>query len=526
MKKHFTFRIAALVFALTLIASFLPAKKQAKADGDLGLESMDWVENLKTRELYNGVTMYDFTSKADSVYKLNHIHIVEFDPRQSDLYVDVTNCAEYSNKLKTVEQTMKDFNETNGQGKTAIAGINGDMWMVTYAHARVLGHPEYLSGSYKSYADDPVVTKSLTIPRGYNVYQGEIISTGHISAETPFEGDFQSFGFSADGEAQVGQPSATVKLGLAGSDETIKIDGINRLPAKNAIIMYTDKGPVSNYALEDAYEIIIDFDFDYVIKHGANITGKVVGICKQGDEDMPMKANRIIITARGKRVSKLEALGIKVGDNVTIDVQVKDGFKNNEFWQNVYTACGGHMVFFKDGKASNLSGESGYPTTIIAKTKSGKVLFIEADGRQSGYSVGIPFDRYDDLGKALDFEDAFVCDGGGSATMVELAKNGYKLTNRPSDKKEDGSYGSPRTVVNSVIVSYGRDRNEPDPTEEPTQEPVQETEVPAENTAAPVNPSSDKSGGISDGAIIGIGAGLIVIIAAVVVIVLKPWKKN
>lgn len=521
MKKHFTFRIIALVFAFALLASFLPARQEAKAVSDL--ESKKWVDSVESKEIYPGVMAYDIVSKADSVYKLNHIHIVEFDPKQGDLYVDVTNCADYSNKLKTVEQTMKDFNDTNGQGKTAIAGVNGDMWMVTYAHARVLGHPEYLSGGYTAYADDPVVTKSLTIPRGFNVYQGEIISTGHISAETPFEGEFQSFGFSADGEAQLGQPAATVKLGLAGSDTTIKIDGINRLPANNAIIMYTDKGPVSNYALEDAYEIVIDFDFDYCIKHGAEITGKVVGICKKGDEDMPMKANRIIITARGKKVSKLEAMGISVGSDVTITVQVKDAYKNNEFWQNVYTAVGGHMVFFKDGKSSALGGESGYPTTIIATTKSGKVLLIEADGRQSGYSVGLPFDRYDDLGKELDFEDAFIVDGGGSATMVQLANNGYKLTNRPSDKKSDGTYGSPRTVVNSVILSYGPDRNAPQPTEEPTQEPVPATEVPSDDTKTTADSGSS---GISNGVIIGIGAGLIAIIAAVVVIVLAPWKKK
>ena len=518
MKRKLT-RITLAVLALAMFACLLtPART---VDALEGLKDLDWVTEYSEREIYPGVMAYDFVSAESSKYKLNHIHIVEFDPKQSDLYIEVTNEAEHSNKLKTVQNTMEDFN-ANNPGKKAIAGVNGDMWMVAYAHARIEGKGTTYNG-----CSDAVVTHELTIPRGFNVYKGEIISSPHDSTETPFEGEFTSFGVSADGEVQLGQPKVTVNVTNNTSGETVKLNGINRLPANKAIMMYTDKGPAANYSLADAFEVVIDFDEDYVIKHGTNITGTVVGICGPGDEDMPMKENRIILTARGdKKIEKLS--GYQVGDKVTIDVSVKDLFKNNEFWQNVYTAVGGHMEFARDGKYSSLGGESGYPTTIIATTKSGKMLLIEADGRQADYSVGIPFTVYNSLAKELDFEDAFIVDGGGSAQIVELDGEELKLINRPSDKNADGTYGKPRTVVNSIILAAGPDRNAPPATEEPTAEPTAEPVVTPDN--ANESDKSDKSdnsnGSLSTGALVAIIAGAVIVAALVVVTILVTSKNK
>ncbi|MBO5076186.1 MAG: phosphodiester glycosidase family protein [Clostridia bacterium] len=512
MKRTVT-RIMLALLALAMVTCLLAPAAAYALDG---LKDLDWVTEYSEREIYPGVMAYDFVSAGSSKYKLNHIHIVEFDPKQSDLYIDVTNEAEHSNKLKTVRQTMEDYNANNPDRK-ALAGVNGDMWMVAYAHARIVGK----GTSYGGYSDE-VVTHELTIPRGFNVYKGEIISSAHDTTETPFEGEFTAFGVSADGEVQLGQPKVTVNATNNTTGETVKLNGINRLPANKAIMMYTDKGPAANYSMPDAFEVVIDFDEDYFIKHGTNITGTVVGICGPDDEDMPMKENRIILTARGdKKIAKLE--NYQVGDKVTIDVQVKDTFKNNEFWQNVYTAVGGHMEFARDGKYNSLAGEGGYPTTIIATTKSGKMLLIEADGRQADYSVGIPFTVYNSLAKEMDFEDAFIVDGGGSATIVELVGEELQLINRPSDKKSDGTYGSPRTVVNSIILAAGPDRNAPPPTEEPTAEPTAEPVVTDEPAQDPGK--DNKKDGLSTGALIAIIAGAVVV-AALIVVTLIVTKKN
>ena len=98
-----------------------------------------------------------------------------------------------------------------------------------------------------------------------------------------------------------------------------KADGINRLPANNALVMYTDKGCANNYALDDAFEVVIDITStpDYVIKHGTDITVKVIAIYGPEDKDNPVmeaNSNKIILTARGSRVSKIS--DYQIGDEI------------------------------------------------------------------------------------------------------------------------------------------------------------------------------------------------------------------
>lgn len=474
IRKNLAVLTAAVVMVTVLLScGFIQAEENKPLTG---------AENVQVSEIYKGVKLTTFELPEDSKYGLNKVNIVEFNPNQSDLYIDVTNMAEYSNQLKSVMKTVEDFNANNNKGKTAIAAVNGDLWMVGYAHARVEGSKtEY--GGYK----DAVVTKVLTVPRGFNMYDGEIITSSHMQQETPFEGEFQSFGFTADNKPYLGQPKVTVKVtNITQNIENKKIDGINRLPANNAVVMYTDKGALSNYSLANAYEIVIDCDYDYVVKHDAKIKGKITAICKEGDENPSMQANRIILTARGK-----SAIGrisdFKIGDEIEISVSVTDAYKNNEVWQNdIVNAVGGHMVFAHNGKYISIGDATKYPTTIIAETNSGNVMLIQNDGRQPGYSAGIKISDYEKMARELDLKNAFIVDGGGSSTLVALSESGYKLVNRPSDKDSNGDYGKPRTVVNSIIVSYGADRNAPtDPTQ--TEAP---TDAPA--TVTPDSDSVDK----------------------------------
>ena len=165
------------------------------------------------------------------------------------------------------------------------------------------------------------------------------------------------------------------------------------------------------------------------------------------------------------------------------------------------------------------------------------MLLIEADGRQPDFSVGIPFGVYNSLAKELNFEDAFIVDGGGSATMVQLVGDGYQLINRPSDKKSDGTYGSPRVVVNSVILAAGPDRNAPQPTEVPpesTDEPaatgddsnVTENPQSGNSSAGPGSSSESPSSFPVIPVVLGIGSAVLVGIVAGTVVILKKKNKS
>jgi len=398
-------------------------------------------------ELYDGVTSTKIKTSASSKYDLQSFNVIEFDLSQTDLYLDVTNTRTYANQLKTTLDTVTSFNSSNGEGKTAIAAVNGDLWMTTYAHSRVEG-----SGtSYGGYSD-AVVTSGLTLPRGFNVYDGEIVCSAYMQQETPYEGEFWSFGITDEYVPMIGCPELEITVTDTTKNITASADGLNRLPANNALVVYSDKGCLNNYALSDAYEIAIDCDYDYTVAHATKITGKISGIYSSSSSSDPtMKANRIILTARGTAISLINKFA--VGDTVTLDFSVTERYgRNTEGWQNVTNAVGGHMPFVVDGVKRETGTTTNYPTTVIGIKNDGSLCFIANDGRQSSFSTGLDFNMYWDLADDFDLNTAFILDGGGSTTLVELASSGYNVVNSPSD-------GSARTVVNSVILSAGPKRS-------------------------------------------------------------------
>jgi len=374
---------------------------------------------------------------------------VEFNPKQDDLYFDVTCGGQYANSLYKITSTVDKFNEKNAGKKTVLAAINGDMWLMTSTHSRVEG----MGTSYMGY-DDPVVTKGLTIPRGFSMYDGEIICSTNMEQETPYNGTFQSFGITSDGEALLGNIECDVTILNRSTMNKVKADGINRLPADNALVLYTDKGYASNYALSDAYEVIIDCDYDYVLRAGtaASVNGTVTAITKTGEEKMPMQENRIILTARGDRISRISSL--KAGDKVSISTKITDTMGNTEKWCTVTNCVGGHMPIVIDGVSQGLSDSTCYPCSVLGIKSDGTVVMLTSYGRQGkdGYSYGFRICDLDDICNDLGIKTAFLLDGGGSAEMVVQNDSSYEITGRPSDGKERG-------VVNSVILSVGKSRS-------------------------------------------------------------------
>lgn len=434
MKKlSFILALSVTICALSVLGVFASASS-AKLDGEI---------DKKVTSLYNGVTKTYYSLSADSEFGLQKFWTVEFDPMQSDLYFDVVGGGDYATTLKTVSSTVNAFAKNNAD-KTPIAAVNGDLWMVTYAHARVEG-----KGTVYKNCSDPVVKKSMTLPRGFNMYGGEIITSSHIPLETPYEGDFYSFGVTDDGTAVLGNPKVTVKVSDKTQNTSFNADGINRLPANNAIIMYTDRGAASSCALDEAWEIVVDCGNDYTVRHGSVISGKVTAITKAGETKLAMKKNRLIFTVRGTKLSKIDS--VKVGDSIEVSVSVSDKMGNDEIWQNMSNCVGGHIPVIVNGVKKNVSDKTAYPMSVLGIKGDGKVVMLTNDGRQSGYSTGIKISKLQDLCEDLGIVTAFILDGGGSAAMVTLEDGKYKLQNRPSD-------GSERSVVNTVILSYGPDR--------------------------------------------------------------------
>ena len=442
-------RITALLLTVLMLMPMMTAWSVSAAGTTAS--SLSGETSRSTKVLYPGVTSTNVKTSSSSKYDLQSFNIVEFDLSQTDLYVDVTNERDYVSQSKSTLNTVTSFNANNGAGKTAIAAINGDLWTMTSAHSRVEGK----GTSYNGYSD-AVVTKAMTLPRGYSVYNGEIVCSSQIEQETPYEGDFWSFGVSDGYVPMIGCPELDISITNNSKNVTVAGDGLNRLPANNALVVYSDKGSASTNSLADAYEVVIDVSYDYTVKHGATITGTVTGIYDSSTSTNPtMQANRFILTARGDNHTKLLS-SFKTGDTVTLGFSVYERYgRNSEGWQNATAAVGGHMPFVVDGVKWETGTTTNYPSTIVGIKNDGNVVFIVNDGRQSSFSTGLDFNDYWDFADDMDLNTAFILDGGGSANLIEASGSGYSVVNSPSD-------GSTRSVVNSVILSAGPKRGAQD----------------------------------------------------------------
>jgi len=389
-------------------------------------------------ELYEGVTHTHIATDSTSRYKTQNFNVIEFDPSNENLYIDVTGGGDYANKLSRTSDTVAKFAKANPD-KEPIAAINGDLWMVAYAHARIEGK----GTNYNGYTD-AVVKKEQTLPRGFNMYNGEIITSDYMLQETPYEGQFWAFGTTADNQVAIGCPKLDITL------DSVKADGLNRLPANNALVVYTDKGCLNTYALDDAVELLVKTE-GYTVKHGTEIKGEIIGIYDEfSDSDPKMAEDHIILCARGTAVEKVN--GYKVGDTISLSFEVYEKFgRDTELWQNMTNCVGGHTPFVIDGVKNESGTTTGYPTTIVGIKNDGNVVFLVNDGRQSGFSNGLNFNRYWDIADELDLNTAFILDGGGSSTMVLADEGEYKVVNSPCD-----TGNAERTVVNSVILSSGK----------------------------------------------------------------------
>ncbi len=405
----------------------------------------------ETTELYSGVNYSYYSLSGDSKYGAKDFSVVEFDLAQRDLYLDIEMAGQYAGEKAGTTEIINKFNRINSGNKTAVAAVNADLWMTESCHARD-NDIIYNGIHYEKNMKNPV-----HLPRGFNVSNGEIISSAYVEQETPYEDDSYTFGITSDYIPFLAKPGTNVTVKNETLSSEFTTNAINRLPAMDAIVMYTDKGCLNNYALDDAYEVVIDFDFDYKIQHGAEITGKVTGIYFPDKEENPvMCENRIILTARGD--SKTGNLsGYSIGDKITVSVETYDKLgKHTDYVQNMITGTGGQIPLVIDGKCcteltSSFTGT--YAASIIGYTETGSVMMLTLDSAVSqSSSKNFKISQMPELCKELGLYCALLLNSGSPATMVTLDGDDYKLQCTPPGN------GLEYNIICAAVLSYGPNR--------------------------------------------------------------------
>ena len=97
-----------------------------------------------------------------------------------------------------------------------------------------------------------------------------------------------------------------------------------------------------------------------------------------------------------------------------------------------------HPTLIVDGEkvVKDSAGWGLQPRTVVGQCKNGVVLFLVADGRQPGYSLGATMEDCADVLLQYGAVSAAACDGGSSSVM---AYNG-EIINKPSTDMPTGRY--------------------------------------------------------------------------------------
>ena len=337
---------------------------------------------------------------------------------------------------KTLNKAAADYNASH-KGQTVLAAVNGDLWM-TAVH----------SGS-------SVSKKVLKVTRGILMIDGEIWASQQLDQEnlgatnaeknTP-AGNKAAFGVTSQNQPLVGSPDIRVTMTVNGKE--VKADGINRLPALNALIVYNHRVNDTNYALNDAYEVELEVDKTSAFKAGGELSAKVVAIYKAGAATRPAIGSKtIVLTARGNRVADLQN-NFKVGDTVTFKTTLTDRMGRSELWQDVQDAIGGHMQPIVDGKLAVANGDStAYPASFVGYRDDGTVVLCSMTSTIDGSRAGLRFKDGYKFCTEMGFNSVFYLDGGGSCTFLTLDEGSYTIRNQCSD-------GSPRAVINGIGVVW------------------------------------------------------------------------
>ena len=427
-----------LLLALTLLASAWitptmaapPAEKLSDEQGRKTAE-ITLADGTKTGVLWSDVSVSGSTYGTD-----RQVNMVEIDLSNTHLSMEVLTGGQYMVSTKTLNKAAADYNASH-KGQTVLAAVNGDLWM-TAVH----------SGS-------SVSKKVLKVTRGILMIDGEIWASQQLDQEnlgatnaeknTP-AGNKAAFGVTSKNQPLVGSPDIRVTMTVNGKE--VKADGINRLPALNALIVYNHRVNDTNYALNDAYEVELEVSKSSAFKAGGELTAKVVAIYKPGAATRPAIGSKtIVLTARGNRVADLQN-NFKVGDTVTFKTTLTDRMGRTELWQDVQDAIGGHMQPIVDGKLAVANGDStAYPASFVGYRDDGTVVLCSMTSTIDGSRAGLRFKDGYKFCTEMGFNSVFYLDGGGSCTFLTLDEGSYTIRNQCSD-------GSPRAVINGIGVVW------------------------------------------------------------------------
>jgi hypothetical protein len=285
---------------------------------------------------------------------------------------------------------VADFNRA--RGKTVVAGINGDFFML-----------------------------DTGIPIGIVVTEG-ILRSSDVGVN--------AVGFFPDGTAMIGKPSLTVNV-TTDTGYSLNIDYVNKTRKNYGVYLLTPDFSANTRTSTEGTTIVLN-NVSGSLRIGETITATVDRVIN-GSAPVEIAEGTMVLTATEEFGLAAKLDGIAASSQVTISVTAPD-----ERWKHVVSAVGAGDMLVREGQIAQGLGTGRAPRTAFGITAEGELVFYTVDGRQSGYSNGMTLKALALRMLSLGCVEAVNLDGGGSTVMIsQFPGNGVTETvNRPSEGKQ------------------------------------------------------------------------------------------
>ncbi len=445
-------RIASVLLCLSMLLS-LSAILVTSAPANLTGTAKSDTQPIKINGTDSGVALTQMLLSKGSSYSLSADGLVNvMEVSLSDkITMKVLNGGSYNWSKATMGASAVAYNKTHADS-TVLAAINGDPWLVS--------HTDYDGDGQKATGE---AVKHVSVSRGIMVINGELWASHQIDDEnnlartdnvergTPAARG-PVFAIKADGSAMIGTPFLSFSTKTS-SGQSIAINGLNRLPAPNSIILYNQRCGTESFAYEDAYEIYLQCS-NSAFAIGKNVMGKVTAIYKSGQtgERPAIDEKTVVVSARGSAINRIKDK-FKVGDSMTISCTVSADQSistQKADWNGVTEAIGSFFYLLDRGNVKGQPGnKTNYPCSIIGLKKDGTVLLTTTTAVEDGTRNACQMTNLPALCKELGYHTAILFDGGGSTEMVTLEGDNYVRRSAAVD-----GANSVRAVISGIAVVY------------------------------------------------------------------------
>ena len=319
-----------------------------------------------------------------------------------------------------IDRTRTDLElmTTMGGGSTlGLSGLTGQLRSIPSDWGRPVAaiNGDFYRREGESYAGDP---------RGLQILGGELVS-GPIERAC--------FWVDAKGVPRTGEVSR--EFAVTWPDGSQTPFGLNEEREGNMAVLYSS-AVGSSTGTSGGTEYVLERVSDspwLPLAPGRQYQARIRRV--RGGGNTPLKPDILVLSISG--ISRFFSSRAAVGDMLKISTATSPDLRG------VKTAIGGGPVLVRDGQARpgrvSRSMER-HPRSAIGWNQK-EFLFVEVDGRQYGWSMGMTLPELAEYMAKLGCQEAVGLDGGGSA---ELWFNG-RIVNRPCD-------GHERRMANTLIL--------------------------------------------------------------------------